>query len=235
MSNKIVSFSLWGDDPKYTIGAIKNAELVQELYSGWIGRFYCGRSVPQDILEKLHEVSNTEVILMDEEGDWTGMFWRFLSADSDDVVLSRDTDSRVSEREVYAVNEWLESDKDFHIMRDHPYHGTQILGGMWGCRNGILKGITESINEYSKGNFIQVDQNFLREHVWPKISNNALSHDEFFVGTPLLNRLNNSIEYFNGVPFPKPRKDWNDFVGQVYDENDNPTQEYAVMLEVSQT
>jgi len=219
MSNKIVSFSLWGADPKYTIGAIKNAELVQELYSGWIGRFYCGRSVPQDILDKLNEVPNTEVILMNEEGDWTGTLWRFLSADGDDVVLSRDTDSRVSEREVYAVNEWLESDKDFHIMRDHPYHNAQILAGMWGCRNGILKGITESINEYSKGNFKQLDQNFLKEYVWPKISNNALSHDDFF----------------DGVPFPKSRKDWNDFVGQVYDEHDTPTQEYASLLEESQT
>ena len=215
--NKIVSFSLWGDNPKYTIGAVKNAELVQELYSGWIGRFYCGRSVPKDILDKLNEVSNTEVILMDKEGDWTGMFWRFCAADSDDIILSRDTDSRVSEREVYAVNEWLESDKDFHIMRDHPAHGTQILGGMWGSRNGILKGITEHIDAYTKGNFIQVDQNFLREHVWQKISNNALSHDEFF----------------NGVPFPKPRKDWNDFVGQVYDENDVPTEEFALMLKES--
>ena len=214
--SKIVSFSLWGDNPKYTIGAVKNAELVQELYSGWIGRFYCGRSVPQDILDKLNEVPNTEVILMDEEGDWTGMFWRFYAADSDDVILSRDTDSRVSEREVYAVNEWLESDKDFHIMRDHPQHGTQILGGMWGSRNGILKGITEQIDAYTKGDFIQVDQNFLREHVWPKIENNALAHDEF--------------RHFNGVPFPKIRKDWNDFVGQVYDENEIPTQEYALML-----
>jgi len=222
MSYKIVSFSLWGDDPKYTIGAIKNAELVQELYSGWIGRFYCGRSVPQDILEKLHEVSNTEVILMDEEGDWTGTFWRFLSADSDDVVVCRDTDSRVSEREVCAVNEWLESDKDFHIMRDHPQHGTQILAGMWGCRNGILKGITQPANSYNKGNLKQADQNFLRKHIWPKISNNVVSHDEFF------------NEVFNGIPFPKTRKDWNDFVGQVYDENDIPTQEYANMLEASQ-
>ena len=217
MVSKIVSFSLWGDIPKYTIGAVKNAKLVQEFYNGWIGRFYCGKSVPQDILDKLNEVSNTEVILVDEEGDWTGMFWRFLSADSDDVVLSRDVDSRISQREVDAVNEWLESDKDFHIMRDHPYHGTQILGGMWGSKNGILKGIRESINAYRKGNFIQVDQIFLKEHIWKKIEDNSLSHDEFF----------------NGIPFPTPRKDWNDFVGQVYDENDIPVEEFAKLLEKS--
>ena len=215
--NKIVSFSLWGDNPKYTIGAIRNAELVQELYSGWIGRFYCGQSVPSEIIEELNQIPNTEVVMMNEEGDWEGMFWRFFAADGEDVILSRDTDSRVSTREVDAVNEWLDSDKDFHIMRDHPSHGTQILGGMWGSRNGILKGISESIESYSKGNFIQVDQNFLREHIWQKVAHNTLSHDEFF----------------NGIPFPTPRKDWNDFVGQVYDENDVPTEEFALMLKES--
>ena len=29
---KIISFSLWGQDPKYTIGAIRNAELAREIY-----------------------------------------------------------------------------------------------------------------------------------------------------------------------------------------------------------
>ena len=36
---KVISFSLWGDNPKYTIGAIKNAELIDTIYPGWIGRF----------------------------------------------------------------------------------------------------------------------------------------------------------------------------------------------------
>ena len=46
---KIISFSLWGDNPKYTIGAIRNAELTP---MGWISRFYCGLSVPTEIVEK---------------------------------------------------------------------------------------------------------------------------------------------------------------------------------------
>jgi hypothetical protein len=41
---------------------------------------------------------------------------------------------RFSEREVAAVQQWMMSDLPFHIMRDHPQHGTSILGGMWGAR-----------------------------------------------------------------------------------------------------
>ena len=77
---------------------------------------------------------------MDEEGDWDGMFWRFLPASdpSVDIMISRDTDSRLNSRESVAVTQWLEMGNRFHIMRDHPHHGTQILGGMWGVRGDIL-------------------------------------------------------------------------------------------------
>lgn len=200
---KIISFSLWGEDPKYTLGAIKNAEMRKDYYPDWIARFYCGQSVPLNILNELRSINGSEVILMNDIGDWTGMFWRFLAADGDDTIISRDTDCRFSNREVDAVNDWLSGDKDFHVMRDHPYHGTEILGGMWGCRNGILKGIGSWIKEYNKGNFWQVDQNFLREIIWSKVSNNTCTHDEFFAK----------------IPFPSARHP-REFVGKAYNGDD---------------
>lgn len=47
-----------------------------------------------------------------------------------DVMLSRDADSFILQREVDAVNEWLPSGEIFHGMRDCPYHcHLYILGG----------------------------------------------------------------------------------------------------------
>ena len=177
---KIISFSLWGHDPKYCVGAIKNAELAKTIYPDWICRYYYGSNTDQNTINLLSKHSNVELIPMPEEGNWTGMFWRFMAADSDDVVISRDTDSRLSLREKSAVDEWLNSNYDFHIMRDHPYHRTEILGGMWGARNGILKGINKTIKEYTKENYWQIDQNFLRECVYTNIKNNTCVHDSFF-------------------------------------------------------
>tara|TARA_R110002012_G_scaffold163730_1_gene326129 strand:+ start:1533 stop:2198 length:666 start_codon:yes stop_codon:yes gene_type:complete len=202
---KLICFSLWGENPIYTIGAIKNAELALELFPDWICRFYIGKSTPQDIIDKLNNFSNTENIIMDEEGNWEGMFWRFLPASETDVqiMLSRDCDSRLSQREKSAIDEWLNSDKDFHIMRDHPYHQTAILGGMWGARNSVIKDISKWINEHSKGDYWQVDQEFLRDVVYPKIKDNSFTHDEFFVK-------------YN---FPTKRENLF-FIGQAFDEND---------------
>jgi hypothetical protein len=214
---KVISFSLWGDNPKYTIGAIRNAELTSIIYPGWISRFYCGESVPTDIIKTLISLPNTEVVMMGVDGDWTGMFWRFYACEDSEIMLSRDTDSRLSLREKLAVDEWISSDKDFHIMRDHPYHNTEILGGMWGVRNGLLKNIKELINDYTKGDFWQVDQNFLREKIYPLVINNSFTHDSY---------LNYNT---NSKPFPSKRIN-REFVGDVFDENENRHPEYYLNI-----
>lgn len=214
---KIISFSLWGDNQKYTMGAIENAEQSKTIYPDWICRFYCGKSVPLDIIKKLKSYNNVEVIEMDEDGDWNGMFWRFYACEDADVMISRDTDSRLSVREKLAVDEWLNSEKDFHIMRDHPYHNVSILGGMWGARNGILKNIIPIINQYNKGNFWQVDQNFLREKIYPIIKDNSFIHDEF-------------MKFENwSKSFPNERKN-KEFVGDVFDSNNARHPEYYKFL-----
>jgi hypothetical protein len=203
---KIISFCLWGNDTKYTIGALRNAELAKTIYPGWICRFYIGSSTSPVVTKQLLKTgSHVEVINMEEAGDWRGMFWRFYPAGEVDVdvMLSRDTDSRLNHREKAAVDAWLATNSPFHIMRDHPAHKTEILGGMWGARGGFLVEIKQLIDQYQKGDFWQVDQNFLREHIYPKVKNIAIVHDEFF----------------EHKPFPTQRVNY-EFVGDVFDAND---------------
>ena len=203
---KVISFSLWGDDPKYCVGAVKNADLALTFYPDWICRFHVGLSTPKDFITQLKSRNNVEVIIKKTQGNWEGMFWRFLDASdlSVNVMISRDTDSRLNEREASAVKEWLESDKKFHIMRDHPYHKTQILGGMWGVKNPFLADMKHLISNYNKGDYWQVDQNFLRDVIYPIVNQSYMVHDEFFE--------NNS--------FPtKRRKGY--FVGQAFNADDS--------------
>ena len=219
---KVISFSLWGNNPIYTIGAIKNAELTPIIYPGWISRFYCGKSVPSEIIEQLKKIPTTEVILMEENGNWEGMFWRFYACDDSDIMLSRDTDSRLNLREKFAVNEWLNSEKDFHIMRDHPYHSTQILGGMWGCRNGILRNIkfSEVIEKWNRFEKKGADQDFLGSVIYPFVKDRSLEHSDFNL------RFGGEIK-----PFPTIRNNY-EFVGDVFDENNIRHPEYWKIIKV---
>ncbi len=211
MSKKVISFCLWGTDPKYCVGAIRNAQLAKTVYPGWEVWVYCGTSVPSTTLDELKKY-DAKVILRSEEGDWTGMFWRFepISHPDVDVMISRDTDSRLSAREKNAVDSWLASDKLFHVMRDHPAHATEILGGMWGARKPILGDMIHLMNSYNKGNFWQVDQNFLKQVIWPRVAYTTCTHDEFFAK----------------IKFPTDRAP-GEFVGQVYDEFDVPNEIFA--------
>ena len=53
------------------------------------------------------------------------------------MFISRDLDSRISEREVAATQEWLQSGLAVHAMRDHPGQKHPLLGGMWGARMDV--------------------------------------------------------------------------------------------------
>jgi len=142
----------------------------------------------------------------------SGLFWRFLALSDKDisVLLSRDCDSRISPREVSAISEWLSSDKDFHIMRDHPYHQVPILSGMWGCRNGILSNIDDLLLQWEshspKGRYHAEDQDFLGQIIYPLVCNNSMEHSEFNL------KYNGEIR-----PFPYIRDNY-EFVGDVFDE-----------------
>ena len=204
----VISFCLWGNNLKYTLGAIKNCDLADKYFPGWICRFYIGEDIPHPIVDQLRERGNVELIHMSGPCDRTAMFWRFLAASDPEVnaMLSRDTDSRLCAREAAAVNEWMESNKDFHIIRDHPYHATEIMGGIWGVRNGLLSNMKNMVEDYKKVNFWQVDQNFLKEKIYPLVHTHALVHDPFFEKKPfpVERNYNSSVR----------------FIGEVFDEHE---------------
>ena len=209
----VVAYSLWGDHPMYWIGAIRNIELVQKYLPGFICRFYIDSSCDQSLIDSIPENDKVEKVLVSSDKDsFHGMFWRFWAADDSeiDVMLSRDCDSRIGEREASALKEWLSSDKDFHIMRDHPYHTVPILGGTWGCRNGILKkiGITNKIDQWTQFQRKGVDQDFLGSVIYPLIKDNAMEHSEF------------NLKFGGQIKkFPTERIDY-EFIGEIYNEND---------------
>jgi hypothetical protein len=221
MLKNIVAYSLWGDHPMYWIGALRNIEQVQYYFPNWKCRFYIDSTCDQKLIETI-KGDNVEVVLVNSKDSFHGMFWRFwASEDTDvDIFLSRDCDSRFSDREISAIKEWLESDKDFHIMRDHPYHTVPILGGMWGCRNGIMRkiGLVKMIESWNQFQRKGVDQDFLGRCVYPLVVNNAIEHSEF--------NLN-----FEGEirPFPTIRVNY-EYIGDIFDENDERHPEYWKLI-----
>ena len=218
---KLITFALWGDDPKYCVGAIRNAELTRKIYPGWLPRFYVGQSVPEKIINELRQHTD-QVIQMHQPGDWRGMFWRFYPASEDDVdvFISRDCDSRLNEREATAVAEWMKSPRLIHVMRDHPHHSVPILGGMWGAKKYAIPEMRELIDQWDQEDRWQTDQDFLRNVIWPRYHHKVMTHDDW-------NRFNLADE---SRFFPTER-DGDNFVGAIigaHEERLHPEHHEAV-------
>ena len=213
----VISYSLWGEHPMYWKGALRNIEQAKEYFSDWKCRFYIDKDSRKDLIESING-ENVEIVLVESKDSFHGMFWRFWAAEDPevDIFLSRDCDSRFSIREVEAIKEWLDSDKDFHIMRDHPYHSVPILGGMWGCRNGIMLniGLGKLIEKWNRFEKKGIDQDFLSQCIYPLVKDIALEHSEFNL------RFGGDTR-----PFPSSRN-YYEFIGDVFDENNERHPDY---------
>jgi hypothetical protein len=220
MKIKVLSFSLYGDNPIYTIGCIKNAELRKHIFTDWEMWVYHNNTVPQNILDRLKEL-NVKLINMNEDNGFFGSLWRFnpISDENVEYFISRDCDSRISLRDETAVNEWIYSNKSFHIIREHPIgHGWVINAGMWGAKGGSIPNFDELVKNYLFNNHIpnekSIDQLFLRDVVYPTAVKDLFLHDEFFnyegIGTNI--KRDRRIDNFA-------------FIGETLDENDLPRYE----------
>lgn len=185
----VISFSLYGTSAKYILGMKENIILGKKHFSGWEIRVYYNDTVPPQYINEYKEMGAV-CIKMSNYGDkmnWEGMWWRFLPLDDDtvDFWLSRDADSRVSEREFKLVDEWMKSGKTLHCIRDHRKHTYPIMGGMFGINNkkfhdtykfDKIKDMIKSLVDTWKDNKYNVDQKVLNETLWEILKLDSMSH-----------------------------------------------------------
>ncbi|MHA1345008.1 MAG: hypothetical protein ACTSO3_01275 [Candidatus Heimdallarchaeaceae archaeon] len=210
MAKKIISISLYGDSPVYFNGVIANAKLVPKIFPGWTMRVYCEMSNID--LTPLVEL-DCEIIRKPESRLHSGMFWRFLAAWDNEAerAIFRDADSRLNVKEAEAVKAWEESGLDAHCMKDHLHHTIKPMsGGMWGIKCRILPRqlLREVLKKARQSQKRVKDMHWLRDNVHPLIKDSLLRHSSFPSRWP-------------SVPFP-PHPEYEGFVGQQYDELDNP-------------
>lgn len=204
VQQNVISYSLYGANPRYCESAVMNVHAAAELFPGWCCRIYLDDSVPQHVQHRLRQ-AGAQLVHMDREdghADMPPVLWRFLVMDDPAVsrFLVRDADSLLSEREPAAVQQWLASDSWFHHMRDYFTHTELILAGMWGGCRGVFPEIAPLIRQYIagyQGPARFVDQYFLRAILWPTVRQSLLSHDELF-------------DFHDARPFPPhPPIRWN--------------------------
>lgn len=176
----IVSFSLFGDAQRYTSQLSSVIDSYNQLLPDWKCRVYVAKDVQKKHIDLLIN-KGCEIVIMNSVGvNSKYTMWRFLAIEDKraDAVITRDLDSHASEREKRMLDEWLSSEKKFHIIRDHLNHNSRILAGTWGVKKNNVDIIKKS-KKVLLENYYGVDQVFLENFIYPLIKNDMLVHDIF--------------------------------------------------------
>lgn len=220
MTNKYVSYSLFGDSKKYINGIKRNADLIDKYYPDWEMIIYVNKEGLENFLSLDYKEQFNIIIASTGNTNAVGTMWRFFVHDLADCerFIIRDLDSRISQREVDAVNAWIESGHKLHIMRDHPHHGHVIMGGMWGMVPDRSFNMRQACEDYitAHGNttkWSMTDMDFLRDVVYSKYFRYSKIHATYAKFEPW------------AEDFPSELID-RKFVGEIYDENEQRGPQY---------
>lgn len=211
-----ISFSLFNHNPKYLVGAFRNLILAKQYYPGWQCVYY----VDDPYSETAKTLTDNGAYIIDRsQSTMGGYYWRHCLPNnfpSIEAYIVRDCDSRIGPREVAAVNEWLASDKTYHLMHDHPKHQTLVMQGMYGVKGYGLLDLAEALQEIpnERGGPDKVFDQIYQE----RMKGNVLEHGDF-----------NPEMFPNQIPFPTPRED-NRFIGEIFDENDQPNDDWKQLV-----
>lgn len=115
---KVISFSLWGNVQTYCVGCIKNVIIAKYLFPDWEVWIYYNQTVPKCVIKWLRSRSNVKLFKMDDthtnntyrKNGQQGSIWRYypLIDENVELLMCRDTDSRLSYYEVVQIQRWID-------------------------------------------------------------------------------------------------------------------------------
>ena len=200
---QVLSYCLFGDNPKYTRGMVENLKIIQEMLPDFLVYVHLGTGVPPAVVEAIAAFPQARVV--SGAPNWTLPAHRICYPDDADVVFARDADSRVNARDVWAMREFMKSDKAFHIVRDHVWHKSKIMAGMCGRKRSVK--LAEKLQQWTGSTQYGDDELFLKS-VYPDLAPLALFHSS------VVGYLHEPV-----TPLP-PLADSNDFIGNVVNYRD---------------
>lgn len=199
----IVSFCLYGTDPNYYTGLLENLEILKGQFSVVVYKGLCDPTWTLPSWVRVEETGKAGAI---------NMLYRYLPLLTEPVGFIRDTDSRITERDMWCMTEFLKSSKSYHVIRDHIWHKSPIMGGLFGWKQPIPD-LTLPLDEDAG---YGTDEAVLTNILYPRILPTLLVHTNTY-----------ALHREHSERIAVPRKDIADFVGNVI-WNGTPRFTYSV-------
>lgn len=183
---KAIAFSLWGKGSRYMVGMVRNAIIAPHVFEDWQLVCFYDADVPLHVLQELttYRVKLIDASGFKARGLKTGYFWRFLINDMAERWIVRDADSRLSVRDLTAVEEWERSGKTWHVIRDDVAHlafpdgeaKSVTTGGWGGFRTGV--DMAKEIRACQLPGEYADDERWITRDFFPRVmAQSVLEHD----------------------------------------------------------
>lgn len=184
-SRNVISMSLDGNDIDRLYGALRYSQLVPVVFPRWRLRVYASamalnmtdsHRVLRILVRKL-ENSGVEVFRVRglTAARLQSELWAYLVADDGEVdrFIVRNSDTRPSDREAAALDDWLLTNlsvKALFCIRDHPLHASQsLVPGLVGGVPRLLRNTTgTTFRKLMRGHTSA--GGFLHTTVWPLLN-----------------------------------------------------------------
>jgi hypothetical protein len=194
---KIISYSIFGSRTTakenrfvfnaYLRGLVWNVKMNAIVYEGWQSHVEVDSGTFSDydnIFYGLKRDYGMSFGINNEQPLCMSMLWRLKPVfnKENDIVLCRDADALTSYRESKAVNEWLESDKIIHSIKDNPAHSLPLMGGMIGFKCEPIRekyGTWEDLIMKAQMDLSQrgSDQDLMMKIIYPDFKESILQKD----------------------------------------------------------
>ena len=194
-SGKILSYSLYGTDPKYYNYMVSNIKTAKEKLSDWTTRVYLHDKVPELWRDKLVS-AGAEVQLVNDPvikpGNSAGMFWRFLPLTENCHAVILDADDQLSSSDISKARSL--DGQNTHVM-------SALSGPMWPVQHitgkrifkssGFVSPVTRSrIQNYPHRSTFGSDEVFLTTEVYDSAKAQGLKHSVLPFNVPFRRKLN---------------------------------------------
>lgn len=211
---KLISYSLYGNNPIYWLGLLNNIRVKPYVMPDWDIIVYIEQN--HFLIPILTELNIQLDICSNDLGGTFGSAWRFYAMDRTDAeyILFRDADSILTYRDAWGASQWIQSGKTLFKVKDFPTK-SPLCAGCFGIKGGVYPNIRPDVHSFIKvyGTSYSCDEAFLQATIWAKYQNDcytcgndgepfpkAITTSLPFTGFKLRTKL---FDVFNWNPFER--------------------------------
>lgn len=180
-SDNIISYSLYGNNPKYYNYLDDIIDYVNNHLTNWVIRIYLHDQVDKILIDKL-EKKNIQLYLVHDNlikhGNSAGMFWRFLPLCEDKNVIIKDIDDIFDAfNNKNFINKFFNNNNNYKIKYNsaYPWPTNHIQGKNFYKKKDYKIPLEEKeiINYFHRTTF-GVDEIFLSKVLYPRLDKNVV-------------------------------------------------------------